>query len=73
MFEEDAVDAIAEQAFERKTGARGLRSIMEKVMMNVMFEIPSDRTIEKCVITKGAVEGESEPLIYHRELMPKAN
>lgn len=46
---------------------------MEKVMMNVMFEIPSDRTIEKCVITKGAVEGESEPLIYRRELMPKAN
>lgn len=73
VFEEDAVDAIAEQAFERKTGARGLRSIMEKVMMNVMFEIPSDRTIEKCVITKGAVEGESEPLIYRRELMPKAN
>ena len=73
VFEEDAVDAIAEQAFERKTGARGLRSIMEKVMMNVMFEIPSDRTIEKCVITKGAVEGETEPLIYRRELMPKAN
>ena len=73
VFEEDAVDAIAEQAFERKTGARGLRSIMEKVMMDVMFEIPSDRTIEKCVITKGAVEGESEPLIYRRELMPKAN
>ena len=73
VFEEDAVDAIAEQAFERKTGARGLRSIMEKVMMNVMFEIPSDRTIEKCVITKGAVEGEGEPLIYRRELMPKAN
>ena len=73
VFEEDAVDAIAEQAFERKTGARGLRSIMEKVMMNVMFEIPSDCTIEKCVITKGAVEGESEPLIYRRELMPKAN
>ena len=72
-FEPDAIDAIAEKALERKTGARGLRSIMEKVMMNVMFEIPSDRTIEKCVITKGAVEGESEPLIYRRELMPKAN
>ena len=73
VFDKDAVEAIADQAFERKTGARGLRSIMEKVMMNVMFEIPSDRTIEKCVITKGAVEGESEPLICRRELMPKAN
>ena len=72
-FDDDAIEAIAEKALERKTGARGLRSIMEKVMMNVMFEIPSDRTIEKCVITKGAVEGESEPLIYRRELMPKAN
>ena len=54
-FEEDAIRAIAKQAFERKTGARGLRSIMEKVMMDVMFNIPSDDTIEECVITKEAV------------------
>lgn len=71
-FEEDAVEAIAEQAFERKTGARGLRSIMEKAMMDVMYRIPSDDTIAECVITKGAVEGTSEPLLIHREAMRKA-
>ncbi|MDE7046774.1 ATP-dependent Clp protease ATP-binding subunit ClpX [Parablautia intestinalis] len=70
-FEKDAVRLIASQAFERKTGARGLRSIMEKVMMEVMYQIPSDDTIEECVITKGAVEGTSEPLLIHREIMRK--
>ena len=71
-FEKDAVETIARQAFERKTGARGLRYIMEKVMMDVMCKIPSDETIEECVITKGAVEGTSEPLLIHREVMRKA-
>jgi ATP-dependent Clp protease ATP-binding subunit ClpX len=65
-FEKDAVEAIAEQAFERKTGARGLRSIMESIMMDTMYEIPSDESIESCVITKEAVEGGS-PLTIHRE------
>ena len=71
-FEEDAVRTIAKQALERKTGARGLRSIMEKAMMDVMFRIPSDDTIEECVITKGAIEGTSEPLLIHREVMRRA-
>ena len=71
-FEEDAVRTIAKQARERKTGARGLRSIMEKAMMDVMFRIPSDDTIEECVITKGAIEGTSEPLLIHREVMRRA-
>lgn len=62
-FEEDAINAIAKLAFERKTGARGLRSIMEKAMMNVMFEIPSDDTIKKVVITKECVEGSGEPKV----------
>ena len=66
-FEPDAIDAIAEKALERKTGARGLRSIMENIMMDVMYEIPSDDTIESCVITKEAVEGDSRPFIVHRE------
>ena len=65
-FEEDALVAIADQAFERKTGARGLRSIMEKVMMDVMYRIPSDDTIEECIITKDAVEGTGEPITKHR-------
>ncbi len=71
-FEKDAVETIAKLAYERKTGARGLRSIMEKVMMDAMFEIPSDDTIEECVITKEAVEGNSEPLLIHREVMRRA-
>lgn len=68
-FEEDAITAIAEKAFERKTGARGLRSIMEAVMMDMMYEIPSDDTIESCIITKASVDGEGEPLTVHREAL----
>jgi len=71
-FEEDAIEAIADKAFERKTGARGLRSIMEKAMMDVMYRIPSDESIVECAITKEAVEGTSEPLIIHREAMRPA-
>ena len=62
-FEEEAIEAIAEKALERKVGARGLRSIMENVMMDVMYQIPSDETIRACIITKGAVEGTSEPIV----------
>ena len=62
-FENDAVEAIAELAVERKTGARGLRSIMENVMMDVMYQIPSDDTIRECRITKEAVKGSSEPIV----------
>lgn len=71
-FEKDAVETIAKLAYERKTGARGLRSIMEKVMMDAMFQIPSDETIEECIITKDAVEGKSEPILLHREVMRRA-
>lgn len=62
-FEEEAIKRIAELAFERKTGARGLRSIMEKAMMNVMFEIPSDESIKKVIITKDCVELKGEPKV----------
>jgi len=62
-FEDDAVEAIAKLAVDRKTGARGLRSIMENVMMDVMYQIPSDETIRECKITKDAVEGNSEPIV----------
>lgn len=71
-FEEDAVEMIADKALERKTGARGLRSVMENAMMDVMYRIPSDESITKCVVTKGAVEGTSEPLLIHREAMRPA-
>lgn len=62
-FEEEAIESIAKDAFEKKTGARGLRSIMERTMRDVMYEIPSDETIVKCIITKGAVEGKEEPKV----------
>ena len=65
-FENDAVTAIAEKAFERKTGARGLRSIMEDVLMDTMYTSPSDDTIEECIITKDVVDEESQPLVIHR-------
>ncbi|MBP3736785.1 MAG: hypothetical protein J6I56_07165, partial [Lachnospiraceae bacterium] len=62
-FEKEAIDAIAELAMKRKTGARGLRAIMEKVMMDVMYTIPSDETIEECIITKASVEGTQSPIL----------
>ncbi len=64
--DEDAVSAIADKALERKTGARGLRSIMEDIMMDTMYEIPSDDTISTCTITKECVENGSEPLLTYR-------
>ena len=56
QFEEDAVNAIAEKAMERQTGARGLRAIMENVMMDLMYRIPSDESIRECVISRKLVE-----------------
>ena len=63
---DEAVEAVAHKSFERKTGARGLRSILESVMNEVMYEIPSDETISKCIITKEAVEGSAKPLLEYR-------
>ena len=72
-FTEDAVREVAKKSFERKTGARGLRSILESVMNEVMFEIPSDDTISKCIITKEAVDGTGKPVIeYGTEQVNKA-
>ena len=65
-FTEDAVREVAKKSFERKTGARGLRSILESAMNEVMFEIPSDDTISKCIITKEAVDGTGKPVIEYR-------
>jgi len=73
-FDRDALTAIAKMAIERETGARGLRAIIESFMTNIMFEIPSDNTVEKCVITRDTVEGKQPPtMIYneHREPLIK--
>ena len=66
-FEEDALRAIAEETMKRKTGARGLRSIIENSVMNLMYEVPSDEAISKCIITKEAVEGKGEPKIIYAD------
>ena len=67
--EEDAIRAIAKKAIERKTGARGLRSIFEGAMTDIMFEIPSRDDVEKCIITKETIENSREPelVLVNRE------
>ena len=62
-FEKEALEAIAEKTISRKTGARGLRAIMETMMMDTMYEIPSDETIKHCKITKEVVNGNGQPII----------
>ena len=71
-FDDDAVEEIAVQAMERKTGARGLRSILENIMMDVMYNIPSDSTITRCTITKDCVLGKSEPLVEYKVRLREA-
>ena len=71
VFEDDALTAIATLAVKRNTGARGLRSIIEKVTMESMFEVPSDNTVRKVIITKDVVEGKAEPVIEHGEIEPQ--
>ena len=66
-FQEDALKEVARKSLERKTGARGLRSIMEKSLMDLMYRTPSDDTICKCIITKDAVDGTGEPEVVHSE------
>lgn len=71
-FEDEALRAIANKAIERNTGARGLRSIIEEIMMDVMFDVPSDDTIEKVIITEMAVEGTGKPAIVYNKKNKKA-
>ena len=67
-FTEDAVKAVAKKAQERKTGARGLRAILESVMMDTMYELPSDDTVGECIITEQTVEGTEKPQIVRRDI-----
>ncbi|NVN59048.1 ATP-dependent Clp protease ATP-binding subunit ClpX [Enterococcus avium] len=71
-FDADALNAIADKAIARNTGARGLRSIIEDVMMDVMFDIPSDESIEKVIVTKDSVEGSGKPIIEYHNNKKKA-
>lgn len=64
--DDDAVTAIAEKAFSRKTGARGLRAIMEEALLDIMFTIPSDETVQKVTLTRAAVKDHVEPVVVRR-------
>lgn len=66
-FEEEALQAIAKEAIKRNTGARGLRSIIEAIMLDVMFDVPSRNDIKKCIVTKEVVENKSAPILITTE------
>lgn len=65
-FREDALCAVAKRAMERKTGARGLRSILEQVLLDTMYDLPSMENVAKVVIDEAVIKGESEPLVMYR-------
>ena len=65
VFEEEALEAIADKAIERNIGARGLRAVMEGLLTQIMFDIPSDPTVTKVTITRGCVEGTEQPILEH--------
>ena len=72
-IQEDALDKIAERAIERKTGARGLRAILEDTLLNVMYDIPSTPNVEKCVVTGESIETKKTPeLIINENKKPLA-
>jgi ATP-dependent Clp protease ATP-binding subunit ClpX len=64
-FRSDALEAVANKAMERKTGARGLRSIMESVLLDTMYKIPSEENVSKVVVDESVIKGESEPLLVY--------
>jgi ATP-dependent Clp protease ATP-binding subunit ClpX len=66
-FERDALLSIAKKAMERATGARGLRAIMEEFINPIMYEIPAETTVEKCIITQGVVDGKEAPTFVYNE------
>ena len=71
-FRTDALKAVATRALERKTGARGLRSILEGVLLDTMYEIPSQKDVSKVVIDESVIEGTSQPLLIYENSEPPA-
>ena len=67
-FRESALKAVASKAMERKIGARGLRSILEGILLNSMYKIPSEENVTKVVIDEGVINGESEPLFIYESI-----
>jgi len=73
LFEEDALRAIAQQAQDQHTGARGLRGIMEDILTDLMFEAPSDPTIDKIIITEGVIKNGAAPQITRKKELLQTN
>ncbi len=67
VFEDDAVEEIAKQALERKTGARGLRAILEEIMLDIMFDVPSRDDVAVCTVTRASVLKEESPKLTLKE------
>jgi len=67
-FRDDALRAVARKAMERKTGARGLRSILESVLLNTMYNLPSQHAVSKVVIDESVIEGDSEPMLIYENV-----
>ena len=70
-FDKGALEAIVDKAIERNTGARGLRSIIEEIMRDIMFDVPTDSRIEKCTITKETVDDNKPPVLILDETIEK--
>ena len=66
-FKEDALSAIAQKAIERKTGARGLRSILEAVLLDAMFELPGMESVKKVVVDADVIEGRKDPVFVYED------
>mgnify|MGYP001964822285 FL=1 len=71
-FRPDALKAVAQKALERKTGARGLRSILEGVLLDTMYDIPSQSDVSKVVIDESVIDGSSKPLLIYENSEPPA-
>ena len=67
-FRTDALKAVAKKAMQRKTGARGLRTILENVLLETMYQLPSLESVTKVVIDESVIEGESEPMLIYENV-----
>ncbi|GIR56111.1 MAG: hypothetical protein CM15mP63_1160 [Gammaproteobacteria bacterium] len=72
-FRDDALKAVAKKAMERKTGARGLRTLLEKILLDTMYDLPSSEDISKVVIDKSVIDSSNKPLLIYGKNKSKVN
>ena len=70
-FTDEAINTIAKKAVERKTGARGLRAILENAVMDIMYETPSDETIKECIVNEDVINGLADPELVYNSVIGK--